>query len=597
MDIKATKTILLLWRAFREYRYRIVFFVILGFLASILAGVGVTVVIPLFALLVGNQGGEAGDITRYFLQIFNILPFALTPRILILGIVSLFVSRAAILYLFSYVRSQARFDYQNKAMSETFSGLLEARWPYLLKQKLGHVQMALGRDIQQSSTLLENSAEILFSSASIITFLAFAMTISPQITLYTAAAGALLLGGLRPLVVATKRNARLSTFQERQVAHFVAESTLGLKTVKTLGAETALFKKGGEFFKVLRDLNLKRALTVSLSRISGEPVSVVFISAIFLLSYRSGGFDFAVFAAAIYLIQRIFVNLQAAHDVFQAMNERLPHLENFLKFKETLEEEREENKKEGLSFGFSREIIFKDVSFAYEERTPVLQGMGMVLKKGEMLALIGPSGAGKTSVADLLLRLFKPGNGAIFCDGTEAERFDLGGWRRSLGYVSQDLFLFNDSIQNNIRFYNPEVSDSEIIEAAKQANSFEFISKLPEGFQTVIGERGVMLSAGQRQRVVLARVLARRPQILILDEATSALDAESEALVQKSIQALRGSITVFVIAHRLSTVVDADRVLVLDQGKIIEEGDPQKLLADNNSYFHRMYYLKEEQKK
>ena len=209
-----------------------------------------------------------------------------------------------------------------------------------------------------------------------------------------------------------------------------------------------------------------------------------------------------------------------------------------------------------------------------------------------MVGLIGPSGAGKTTIVDLLLRLFVPSSGKILIDGESVDTVTLSEWRKHIGYVSQDMFLMNDTIENNIRFYNQNLTQQEIIEAARLANIDQFIDSLPNKFSTIIGERGTLLSGGERQRVILARVLARRPDILILDEATSALDNESEALIQKAIETLHGKITVLVIAHRLSTIKAVDKLIALENGRIREQGRPASLLKDKESYFFKVYNVR-----
>ena len=215
------------------------------------------------------------------------------------------------------------------------------------------------------------------------------------------------------------------------------------------------------------------------------------------------------------------------------------------------------------------------------------------IKMGYLVGLIGPSGVGKTTITDLILRLLIPISGRILLDGKDIRKINIEEWKKNIGYVSQDIFLTNDTINSNIKFYDNSITDDDVKEAAKMANIYNFIQSCPDEFFTVVGERGILLSAGQRQRIIIARVLARKPKILLLDEATSALDNESEAKIQQVIKNLKGKITVLVIAHRLSTVVNSDKLIVLEKGKVIEHGNPQELLRDKDSYFFKVYNIRE----
>ncbi len=230
-------------------------------------------------------------------------------------------------------------------------------------------------------------------------------------------------------------------------------------------------------------------------------------------------------------------------------------------------------------------VEFKNVSFIYDKGgTYALNGVSASVKPGEVIALVGPSGAGKTTFANLIPRFYDPAGGAVRIDGKDIRDVTLYSLRSQMGIVPQETMLFLGSIGENIAFGKSGATQEEIIEAAKMANAHDFIMKLPKGYDTFVGERGVMLSGGQRQRIAIARALLRDPRILILDEATSSLDTESERLVQDALEKLMKGRTTFVIAHRLSTVQIADRILVFKEGRIVEEGSHKELLAKNGLY-------------
>ena len=238
---------------------------------------------------------------------------------------------------------------------------------------------------------------------------------------------------------------------------------------------------------------------------------------------------------------------------------------------------------------FKDSLEFKDVHFQYIEGSgPVLDKVSFIINKGEVVALVGPSGAGKSTIADLIPRFYDVSSGAVLLDGNNIKDASLNSLRNNMGIVTQEVILFNDTIRNNIAYAQPDQTDNAIREAAKAANALEFIDKTADGFDTVVGERGVKLSGGQKQRIAIARALLKNPSILILDEATSALDTESEKKVQKAIESLMKDRTALVIAHRLSTVQNADKIIVIDKGNIVEVGSHQDLYEKNGLY-RRLY--------
>ncbi|MBI4596078.1 MAG: ATP-binding cassette domain-containing protein, partial [Candidatus Tectomicrobia bacterium] len=226
---------------------------------------------------------------------------------------------------------------------------------------------------------------------------------------------------------------------------------------------------------------------------------------------------------------------------------------------------------------------FDNVTFAYKGRGKVLEDVSITFEKRKTTAIVGRSGSGKTTIINLLLRLFDVDKGEIRIDGLNIKQYKSASWLDKIGYVSQDTFVFNDTIKNNIAF-GSQYPDEEVIRASKYANAHNFITELPDGYDTLVGDRGMKLSGGQRQRIAVARAMIRDPEILIFDEATNALDNISEAAVQKAIEEISKDHTVIVIAHRLSTIINADKIVVLGDGQVLEEGIHQELIAKGGPY-------------
>jgi len=243
----------------------------------------------------------------------------------------------------------------------------------------------------------------------------------------------------------------------------------------------------------------------------------------------------------------------------------------------------------------SGEITFESVSFRYASRPdiPVLNDVSFQVKAGEQLAIVGPSGAGKSTITSLLLRFYSPSKGRILIDGKDAAGYPLSEYRSIFGMVPQEVILFNGTTRENIAYGDPEASEDEIRAAAGRANALEFITTFPEGMDTLVGERGVQLSGGQRQRIAIARALLRNPAILILDEATSSLDSESEGLVQSALDELMKGRTAVVIAHRFSTIRNADRIIVLENGEVVESGNHRELLANQNGLYAKLQRMQQ----
>jgi ABC-type multidrug transport system fused ATPase/permease subunit len=580
-------------KAFGEYRLHVFILLILGFISGILEGLGINALIPLFSFAIDDSDMSDNIITQYLRMFFYYVNIDFSLKFLLIFICILFVLKALILLLFNYISVRITTSFETKTRTQLFGKFLKADWPFLLEQKLGHLENVLMNDVRISALMLQQITAVIMIITSLLIYTIVAFSISFQTTIYTLLLGAIIFLTFKPFAYKIKEYSRKASNVNKQVAHFINENIIGLKAVKAMNKAREVENRGENLFIYLKKLRIKRAIIVGIPKNTIQPIAVIFISAVFAITYKTSGdnFNFAALIAVVYLIQRIFLYSENLQTRLYNLYEYAPYLTHVLDYKDKTLKYYEKDSGQ-RDFCFSKNLEFKNIYFSYNENKVVISDLNFRINKGEMIGLIGPSGAGKTTIVDLMLRLLNPDRGNILLDSVDIKDIGMSQWRNNIGYVSQDLFLQNDTIANNIRFYDNSISEEDIIIAAKQANIYDLIISCEQKFDTVIGERGILLSAGQRQRIVIARILARKPEILILDEATSALDKESEIKIQKVIENLKRSITVFVIAHRLSTVENCDRLLVLDNGKIIEKGKPEDLIKNKNSYFYKVKNLR-----
>jgi ABC-type multidrug transport system fused ATPase/permease subunit len=583
---KATRTARYIWDVFSEYHIKIALTAGLGFVSGLFGGIGISIIIPLFSLLSPQSATTPDFITRSIQKVFSITKIPLTVPYLLLFIVLIFIAKALVLFWARYYNEIIAAQYEKNARAGLFKKILTSTWPNLLEHKLGFLERVLSYDIQQSAELLSNASTIVLTLTTLIAYGLIVMNISTTMTLGIVVFGILLFGFMKPIFHKTRKFTASTADTFKIVSHHINQVMIGAKIIKANSIEHQMSVMGNRYFEDLNEIRIKNALYYYALGSSFEPIGFVFIAGLFLFNYGAPTFNIASFAVVILLVQRIFSLIQSLQGQAQNTNQLIPYVKIVSDYNREAEQHQEIDI--GIKeFSFKERLSFQDVAFGYGNKL-VLDNLKLNIPKGSMIGIIGPSGAGKTTIADLLLRLFRPQRGMITLDGIDIQNIALGAWRKEIGYVPQEVFLMNDTIENNIRFYDDSISHEDVVQSAKLANIYETIEGLPNGFETEVGERGLKLSGGQRQRIALARTLARKPQILILDEATSALDNESEALIQKAINGLKKEMTIIIIAHRLSTVMNADRLFLLDDGKIAEEGTPEELINNPDSYFNRM---------
>jgi subfamily B ATP-binding cassette protein MsbA len=453
-----------------------------------------------------------------------------------------------------------------------------------------------------SSDCVEVEASVVISLQTILrepmviisTFIAL-FYISKPLTFFTLAffpISGLLIGMI------TKRLKKKSVKQQSllgKILNTTEETLSGIRIIKAFNGEKFIREKfdrdNGEYARVGKAYQNQRELSSPVSEIMG--VLVVIVIMLYggnLILTGSGDLDPGSFVAYLGLYFQIIAPAKAISNALTTMPKGIAAGERVLRVVDMDNPIKDKPDAKPLT-GFNNTITYDNITFSYKD-TPVIKNVSLTIPKGKMVALVGKSGAGKTTMADLLPRFYDVEKGRILIDGQDIRDVKMHDVRTLMGMVSQEAILFHDTIFNNIAFGQENADKEEVIKAAKIANAHEFIIKQEDGYDTVIGDRGMKLSGGQRQRLTIARAIFKNPPILILDEATSALDTESEKLVQEALDKLMVNRTTIVIAHRLSTIQHADMIVVMDQGEIREQGTHDELLALNGIY-HKLVEMQE----
>lgn len=573
-----------------KYQLQIVTLVAVGFLSGIFGALGITTLIPIFSFLSGTSSTDSNIFSKAFEAVLERFDVAFSIPAMLVVLVVFFILQAVALYIFQYIGLRITADYEAETRIDLYRASLHSEWRHLLKQKIGHVELMLTTHIRAVVALLSDITSVILTGANMIVYGAVALTISPSITFGAFGAGVVILLLFLPIFYKMRVYAAQREQVQKRIAHEINENVLGLKIIKAMHIAERASRAAVNFFDEFRWIKVRAGILRALTKVSIQPLGIIFIIVLFALSYRSPDFNIGTFAVVVYLVHQIFLYIDKGQTALHTINSRIPYVQQVIQFRRAIEKHKEADIGHA-PFLFSKELTVRNATFAYGDGA-ILNGINFTIRKGAMVGIIGPSGVGKTTLVDLLLRLFELDAGAIFLDGVPINDISLREWRRNIGYVSQDIFLKNDTIEQNIKFYDDSITDDDMRRAARAAHIEDVIDAMPRGFSTVVGDRGILLSAGQRQRIILARVLARRPKILLLDEATSALDNESETYIKKAIDALKGDVTIIVIAHRLSTIMNCDYLIALENGRIVEEGIPDVLLKDKKSYFYKMYNIR-----
>ncbi|WP_414582419.1 ATP-binding cassette domain-containing protein [Scytonema sp. PCC 10023] len=586
----------LLLRFAKPYPVVIFLTILLGFSGALFNGVSTALIVPVILRIVGQEVDLSGapDIIKKIMYPFDNIPE--DYRLLVMAGAIIFT--ILLKNLASYASTLASSSLTRRLTSDMREAglqlLLEIDIDYYTKMKVGDLINSLGGEIGRAATAIGSIVKLIILGITILVFVGLLLSISWELTIASTILLSLVTLVNQYAISRSKKFGKQLSDMSKAYSISVLETLNGIRLVKATGNEQKEFYR---IKKLIRD----REKADFQSQINSEaiaPVSEVMgITAILLIVFLSRTFFAqqitslsAVMLTYLLVLLRVLPlisQLNTIRSSFASTASSVEVVADFLRL----------DNKPLMGNGkipytkLQKGIHFKWLSFAYPGHDKlVIKDVNLYIARGTTLALVGSSGAGKSTLVDLLPRFYDPTSGCITIDGVDLRDFELKSLRKAMGIVSQDTFLFNDTVRKNIGYGRPEATDEEIMIAAKRANAYEFIIKLPEGFDTLIGDRGVMLSGGQRQRLAIARALLQDPEILILDEATSALDTVSERLVQSALDDLSRDRTTLVIAHRLSTVQKADQIAVLDQGRVVEVGNHKELLQ-KGGFYSRLYAM------
>ncbi len=587
----------LILKEFKHFPKVAILAVVFTFLAATFEGVGIGFLLSfLQSLTTPNTKPVQIGIRWFDLWVLGVNTSATSRLYRISALILLTTwTRAAFNYLASVYTELSQLNLLDRLRKRIFEQLQAFSLSYFAKTRSGELINTITTEIERIKQAFGGFAYLLSSSLTAGVYFVSMFLLSWQLTVISLLLFTLLAVGLSTLNARIRDASFGVTKASAQFTSTAIEFISGIRTVQAFATQDFERKRFynassnivSTYTKAIRAWVLVKPLAEGLA----TTILISMIIVAFAVFVTNGTLQVASLLTFFFVLFRLVPSLQSVNNVMAQLSTLYGSTDNI---KELL---RTDNKPyfpngETEFFGLKRSIDLVSVDFGYDASNLVLHEITLTIERGQMTALVGSSGAGKTTLADLLPRFYDPIQGKVLIDGVDLREFEINSLRRKMAVVSQDTFIFNSSVRNNIAYGTEGASEEAIQEVARLANALEFIKEMPEGFETQLGDRGVRLSGGQRQRIAIARALLRNPEILILDEATSALDSVSERLIQESLEKLSMGRTVIAIAHRLSTIIRADKVVVLEQGRIVEQGKYQELLEQRGNLwkYHQMQH-------
>lgn len=576
----------------RVSRWRLCGALVVMVLFSLSEGFGFALLLPTLQVAGLNLAGQ-GEAGRYAALVSNaFVALGVRPSlILLLGVFVMLVGARTML---GQIQSVWTYAVQQKVehhlRRRLYRAIADANWLFVCRSRASDFTHALTHEVTRIG-VGTNLALVLAGEVALgMLYMAIAFALSAGMTALVLVSGALLMLVFRGRTQAIEIQGEEVSATTQLLYAAAIEHLQSLKTAKTYGAESRNFSifsaLSADVVRANRDSVRQQAVAATWFQLA----SVVILALVLFMSIQMLAVPPASILILLLLFARVMPRIMSGQYHYRAFVNSLPSFANLLAIETRCAQASEPAAHPHDRLSLTRELAAEGISFTYREGLkPAVRDLSLVIPAGKIIALVGPSGAGKSTVADILMGLIAPDAGTLRLDGRPLKPEAVRGWRDQIGYVAPDTFLFHDTIRANLKWARADASEDEMRAALKQASALDFVAGLRDGLDTVVGDRGIMLSQGERQRLALARAFLRCPSILILDEATNSLDSESEARVLDAIESRRGELTVVMIAHRLSTIRWADLIYVIEGGTVVESGDWSSLSARRDGRFRALW--------
>lgn len=579
-----------LLRFIKPYKGRFVLAIACMAFSTLFDGISLAMIVPLSDKVLSNKQIIISTPLPHFLRSFvdtinNTAPIVLLYYMAV-AVVILFLLKGLFAFFQGYLMADIGQRIIRDIMSKLYAKLQFLSLDFFTRKRGGELISRITNDVKLvEDAVSHGSTDLLYQGLQVILFTFLVFLIQAKLALVTLVLFPVI---SLPIIKVGKVLRKLSRQSQEKMADInsiLYETIIGARIVRAFNMENHEINKFNDFSRTYYKLTMKSKKRSLILSPATEFLGCLAGMFVFIWGGReviAGEISFGVFGLFLGSLLSLISPFKRLSQV-NALNQQA--VAASIRIHEVLETTPTVQEKRGAQelTGFKEAIVFEGVYFNYATQE-ILQGIDLKVSSGETVAIVGPSGSGKTTLVDLIPRFYDPQKGRILIDGIDIRNVTLESLRRQIGIVTQDTILFNDTIKANIAYGNPRAEKDQVTQAAILANAHSFIEHLPLGYDTIIGDRGMKLSGGERQRIAIARALLKNPPILILDEATSQLDTESERIVQQALERLMQGRTVFVIAHRLSTVKNAQKILVLEKGRIIEQGTHGELFIKNGLY-------------